>query len=160
MFLYIWMKFASQNLRNAPQIGKCQLLICSYHQIENKQKGHWSRNLWSLCPHACRMFIMQVLVSQLHFLANQNAGLAIPSLFWPVNCIQIGGHVALLNGFTVHPHTVTLLSVCLCWYRPKIKIKLIKLLFCWSRWPVSFISGQSNLIFDQWIYYYLKVYMC
>ena len=36
---------------------------------------------------------MQVLASQLHFLANRNPGLAIPPLFWPVNCIKIAGHV-------------------------------------------------------------------
>jgi hypothetical protein len=41
------------------------------------------------------MFIMQVLASQLHFLANGNAELAVPPLFWPVNCIKIGEHVAL-----------------------------------------------------------------
>ena len=44
---------------------------------------------------------MQVLASQLHFLANRNAGLAIPPLFWPVNCIKIGGHVVLLSCPTV-----------------------------------------------------------
>ena len=49
-----------------------------------------------------RMFIMQVLVSQLPFLANRNAELAVPPLFWPVNCIKIGGHVALLSGPTVY----------------------------------------------------------
>ena len=48
------------------------------------------------------MFIMQVLASQLHFLANTNAELAIPPLFWPVNCIKIGGHVALLSDPTVY----------------------------------------------------------
>ena len=42
---------------------------------------------------ALRMFIMQVLASQLHFLANRNAGLAIPPLFWAVNCIKIAGHI-------------------------------------------------------------------
>ena len=47
------------------------------------------------------MFIMQVLASQLHFLANEDAELAIPPLFWPVNCIKIGGHVALLSDPTV-----------------------------------------------------------
>ena len=47
------------------------------------------------------MFIMQVLASQLHFLANRNTGLAIPPLFWPVNCIKIGGHVVLLSCPTV-----------------------------------------------------------
>ena len=51
---------------------------------------------------ALRMFIMQVLASQLHFLANRNAGLAIPPLFWPVNCIKLGGHVLLLSGPTVY----------------------------------------------------------
>ena len=51
---------------------------------------------------ALRMFIMQVLASQLHFRANRNAGLAIPPLLWPVNCIKIGGHVALLSGPTVY----------------------------------------------------------
>ena len=51
---------------------------------------------------ALRMFIMQVLASQLHFLANRNAGLAIPPLFWPVNCIKIVGHVAPLSGPTVY----------------------------------------------------------
>ena len=48
------------------------------------------------------MFIMQVLASQLHFLVNKNAELAIPPLFWPVNCIKIGGHVALLSDPTVY----------------------------------------------------------
>ena len=47
------------------------------------------------------MFIMQVLASQLHFLAKRNIGQAISPLFWPVNCIKVGGHVALLSGPTV-----------------------------------------------------------
>ena len=45
---------------------------------------------------------MQVLASQLHFLANKNAELAIPPLFWPVNCIKTGGHVALPSDPTVY----------------------------------------------------------
>ena len=48
------------------------------------------------------MFIMQVLASQLPFLANRNAELAVPPLLWPVNCITIGGHVALSRGPTVY----------------------------------------------------------
>ena len=40
---------------------------------------------------------MQVLASQLHFLANRNAELAVLPLFWSVNCIKIGGHVAPLS---------------------------------------------------------------
>ena len=46
---------------------------------------------------------MQVLASQLHFLANKNAELAIPPLFWPVNCIKIGGYVALLSDIMFIP---------------------------------------------------------
>ena len=49
-----------------------------------------------------RIFIMQVLASQLLFLANRNAGQAIPPLFWPVNCIKSVGHVALLSDPTVN----------------------------------------------------------
>ena len=45
---------------------------------------------------------MQVLASQLLFLANRNAGLAISPLLWPVNCIKIGGQVALLSDPTVN----------------------------------------------------------
>ena len=45
---------------------------------------------------------MQILASQLPFLANRNAELAVPPLFWPDNCIKIGGHVALLSGPTVY----------------------------------------------------------
>ena len=48
-----------------------------------------------------RMFIVQVLASQLSFLANRNAELAVPPLFWSVNCIKIGGHVALLSGLFI-----------------------------------------------------------
>ena len=47
---------------------------------------------------ALHVFVMQVLP-----LANQrNAELAIPSLSWLVNCIKIGGHVALQSDPTVH----------------------------------------------------------
>ena len=64
------------------------------------------------------IFIMQVLASQLHFLANRNACLTIklnttiifssmcltvPPLPWPVNCTKIGRHVELPSGLTVHP---------------------------------------------------------
>ena len=45
---------------------------------------------------------MQVLASQLPFLANRNAELAVPPLFWPDTCIKIGGHVALQSGPTVY----------------------------------------------------------
>ena len=47
------------------------------------------------------MFIMYVLANQLHFLANRNAKLAVTPLFWPVNCIKIGGYV-LLSDSTVN----------------------------------------------------------
>ena len=42
---------------------------------------------------------MQVLASQLPFLTNGNAELAVPPL---LSCIKIGRHVALLNGPTVY----------------------------------------------------------
>ena len=48
-----------------------------------------------------RMFNMRVLASRLPFLANRNTELVVPLLFWPVNCIKIEGHVALLIGPTV-----------------------------------------------------------
>ena len=35
-------------------------------------------------------------------MANRNVELAVPLLLWPVNCIKIGGHVALLSGPTVY----------------------------------------------------------
>ena len=41
--------------------------------------------------------IMQVLASQLPFLANTNTELAVPPLFRPVNCIKTQRHVALLS---------------------------------------------------------------
>ena len=51
------------------------------------------------------MFIMRVLARQVPFLTKRNAELAVPPLFWPVNCIKIEGHVALLSGPTI-PYTV------------------------------------------------------
>ena len=67
------------------------------------------------------MFIMQVLASQLPFLANRNAELAVPPLFWPDNCIKIGGHVALLSGPTVYTlycaHTQALFTMLLAKWR-------------------------------------------
>ncbi len=49
---------------------------------------------------------MQVLASQLHFLANKNAELAIPPLFWPVNCIKIAGHLHCWVTLLFIPYTV------------------------------------------------------
>ena len=79
------------------------LLPCS-HRIEINRKAT-RVGTFEVCvsTHASlRMFIMQVLASQLPFLANRNAELAVPPLFWPDNCIKIGGHVALLSGPTVY----------------------------------------------------------
>ena len=60
------------------------------------------------------MLIMQVLASQLHFLASRNAELAVPPSFWPVNCIKIGGHVALLSGPTVYTLYCAVLELIVC----------------------------------------------
>ena len=58
---------------------------------------------------------MQVLASQLlYFLATK---LAVPPLLWPVNCIKIGGHVALLSGpnicsvYVPLPKSFTLITI-------------------------------------------------
>ena len=37
---------------------------------------------------------------------HRHAELAIPPLFWPVNCIKIGGHVALSGGRVLSGPTV------------------------------------------------------
>ena len=49
------------------------------HRIENKQKGHSSRNLEVCVPRyvTLHIFIIQFLASQLHFLANRNVELAV-----------------------------------------------------------------------------------
>ena len=65
--------------------------------IEDKQNGHSSRNPWGLCPNTLRMFIMHILKS-VAFSVKKYTKLAVLSLFWPVNCIKIEGHVALLSG--------------------------------------------------------------
>ena len=62
------------------------------------------------------MFIMQVLASQLHFLANRNADFVVRPLFRPTNGIKIGVHVELLSGPTVDSLwcDITLCCVVLC----------------------------------------------
>ena len=51
---------------------------------------------------ALRLFIMRVLASQWYFLTNRNAGLTVPSLLWPVNCMKIEVHVEQPSDPTVH----------------------------------------------------------
>ena len=72
---------------------------------QNRNRGAIRVGTFEVCVSthvSLRMFIMQALASQLSFLANRNAELAVPPLLWPVNCIKIGGHVALLCGPTVY----------------------------------------------------------
>ena len=45
---------------------------------------------------------MQVLASQLHCLTNRNAGLTVPPLLWPVDCIKLGVDVEQPSGPTVY----------------------------------------------------------
>ena len=82
---------------------RCYFCYCG-HRIEINRKA--SRvGTFEVCVSthvSLRMFIMQVLASQLPFLANRNAELAVPPLFWPDNCIKVGGHVAMLSGPTVY----------------------------------------------------------
>ena len=81
------------------------LFLCySVHRIEINRRTTRVGN-FEVCVSthvSLRMFIMQVLASQLPSLANRNAELAVAPLFWPVNCIKIGGHVTLLSGTTVY----------------------------------------------------------
>ena len=68
----------------------------------NKQ-GHSSRNLSSLRLHVCRITHLHYAGSgqSIAFLANRNAELAVPPLFWPVNGIKIGEHAGLMTDPTV-----------------------------------------------------------
>ena len=71
------------------------LLYCIEYEINRRATKVGTFEVCVLKHDALHMFIMQVLASQLHFLANRNAELAVPSLFWPVNCIKIRALVAL-----------------------------------------------------------------
>ena len=84
-----------------------------YHRIEITRRAT-RVGTFEVCVSthvALRMLIMQVLASQLPFLANRNAEQAVPPLFWPVNCIKIGRHVALLSGPSVYVYSVSLWPV-------------------------------------------------
>ena len=64
--------------------------VVSNHRTESSLESEPSKFMSPRMSHyACSL--CRFLASQLHFLANRNAGLAIPPLFWPVNCIKIGG---------------------------------------------------------------------
>ena len=66
------------------------------HRIENDQKPRASRVGNFIGVHvALRMLINHCagLVSKFPFLANRNAELVVPPLFWPVHCIKIREHV-------------------------------------------------------------------
>ena len=52
---------------------------------------------FEVCVLMLHMIIIQVLASQLLFLANKNTKLAFLPLFWTVNYIKMEGHVALLS---------------------------------------------------------------
>ena len=69
---------------------------------------------------------MQVLASPLPFLANRNAEQAVPPLFWPVNCIKIGRHVALLSGPSVYVYSVVGFYLCFYYSYFTIAISLLK----------------------------------
>ena len=77
-----------------------ELRITKYirQRIENKQKDH-SREPCVAAYVALRMLIMHVLSSQLPFLANRNAEVAI---ILASESHKIGGHVALLSCPTVY----------------------------------------------------------
>ena len=65
--------------------------FCRCHRIEINRKAT-RVGTFEVCVSthvSLRMFIMQVLASQLPFLANRNAELAVPPLFWPDTCISL-----------------------------------------------------------------------
>ena len=98
---------------------------------------------------------MQVLASQLRFLANRNAGQAIPPLFWPVSCIKIGGSVALLSDPTVNClYCAT--SSNLEWSKslqdlPTLTIKEIELFFEETGMTGKTIKRADNLLFENFL---------
>ena len=61
-----------------------------------------SRDLSSLCLHACLITHVHYAGSGQSIAFSGNAELAVPPLFWSDNCIKIGGHVALLSGPTIY----------------------------------------------------------
>ena len=100
LFSSMWCGFSCRNLVQATYGFEFDL----EHRIEiNRRTTRVGTFEVCVSTHvSLRMFIMQVLASQLPSLANRNAELAVPPLFWPVNCIKIGGHVTLLSGTTVY----------------------------------------------------------
>ena len=88
----------------AMPIGNWRVFLAwERHRIEINRRAPCVRTFEVCVPThvALCTFIMHVLASQLPFLANRNTQLAVLPLFWPVNCIKIGRHVALLSGLTV-----------------------------------------------------------
>ena len=83
-------------------VASCQQTCCTEQKINRRVIRVGTFEVCVPTHVALRMFIMQVLASQLHFQANRNAELAIPPLFWPGNCIKIGRPVALLSDPTVY----------------------------------------------------------
>ena len=68
---------------------------CSIHLIKNsstscitERKPFLIHEVFVAAHVALCMFIMQVLASQFHFLANRNIEMAVPPLLWPKNCIK------------------------------------------------------------------------
>ena len=108
---------------------------------------------------ALRMFIMQVLASQLHFQANRNTELAILPLFWPVNCIKIGRHVALLSDPTVYPlYCVT--NVLLDSWRPATQQQYAVYLKKWDLFcRARKIPSHSPTFNHVWEFLYTQLHL-
>ncbi len=72
----------------------------------NFARSKYSRYLYqNTCPqNACHITHVHYAGSgqSIAFLANRNAELAVPPSFWPVNCIKIGGQVALLSCLSIY----------------------------------------------------------
>ena len=116
-------------------------------QNRNKQKGHSSRNLWSLCLHACLITHVHYAGSGLSiaFSANRNAEQAVPPLFWPVNCIKIGRHVALLSGPSVYIYSVLM---CYLW------VEICAYSFQYCAFLINIAISLPTV--KRYMYYYFK----
>ena len=68
-----------------------------YHHLSSIESESLTFDACVAAYVALLVFILQVLASQLPFLANRNAELTVSPLFWPYNCIKIGEHVELLS---------------------------------------------------------------
>ena len=110
-FVNIHRDEVKENIHHNPSLSR--IIRGSWNMFQHPWRSLHSRwiatrmatrvGTFDVCVHAhaaLRMFGMQVLASQLHFLVNKNTELVVLPLFWPVNCIKTG---ALFYALFEHP---------------------------------------------------------